>query len=215
MVNDSNKKNPLREEENLMNHLRALCFLAVMAFAAAALGQAAAKPAATPTPAPTIGGVIDREISILEREFVSAAEAMPDDKFNFAPASLNINGSDYKGVKTFAEEVRHVAATNFQLWSPVTGEKPPIESSEDNGPPQLKTKAEIIKYLKDSFAFGHKAAQSLTSERAALAMVPNPFGQGQTTKLFCTSFAVAHAFDHYGQMVEYLRMNGIVPPASR
>jgi len=179
------------------------------------MAQTAAKPAPTPAPAPSIGGVIDREISSLEREFVSAAEAMPDDKFNFAPGSLNINGSEYKGVKTFAEEVRHVAATNFLLWAPVTGEKPPIESSEDNGPPQLKTKAEIIKYLKDSFAFGHKAARSLTSESAALALIPNPFGQGQTTKLFVTSFAVGHAFDHYGQMVEYLRMNGIIPPASR
>jgi hypothetical protein len=205
----------MREEENLMKNLRVLCFLAAMVFATGALGQAAAKPAPTPAPAPSIGGVIDREISLLEREFVSAAEAMPDDKFNFAPGSLNINGSEYKGVKTFAEEVRHVAATNFELWSPVTGDKPPIETTEDNGPPQLKTKAEIIKYLKDSFAFGHKAAQSLTSESAALTLIPNPFGQGQTTKLFCTSFAVAHAFDHYGQMVEYLRMNGIIPPASR
>ncbi|HKD79467.1 MAG TPA: DinB family protein [Candidatus Angelobacter sp.] len=198
-----------------MNQLRTFCLCAVLSVAPGAMAQTAAKPAPTPAPAPSIGGVIDREISSLEREFVSAAEAMPDDKFNFAPGSLNINGSEYKGVKTFAEEVRHVAATNFLLWAPVTGEKPPIESSEDNGPPQLKTKAEIIKYLKDSFAFGHKAARSLTSESAALALIPNPFGQGQTTKLFVTSFAVGHAFDHYGQMVEYLRMNGIIPPASR
>ncbi|HET9281906.1 MAG TPA: DinB family protein [Candidatus Angelobacter sp.] len=198
-----------------MNHLRTLCLCAVLSFAVGATAQATAKPAASPTPVPTIGTVIDREISSMEREFVSAAEAMPDDKFNFAPGSLNISGSEYKGVKTFAEEVRHVAATNFALWAPVTGDKPPIETTEDNGPPQLKTKAEIIKYLKDSFAFGHKAARSLTSESAALALIPNPFGQGQTTKLFCTSFAVAHAFDHYGQMVEYLRMNGIIPPASR
>jgi len=198
-----------------MNHLRTLCLCAVLSFAVGATAQATAKPAASPAPSPTIGTVIDREISSLEREFVSAAEAMPDDKFNFSPTSLNINGSEYKGVKTFAEEVRHVAATNFVLWAPVTGDKPPIETTEDNGPPQLKTKAEIIKYLKDSFAFGHKAARSLTSESAALTLIPNPFGQGQTTKLFCTSFAVAHAFDHYGQMVEYLRMNGIIPPASR
>lgn len=198
-----------------MNHLKTLCLCAVLSFAVGATAQATAKPAASPAPSPTVGTVIDREISILEREFVSAAEAMPDDKFNFAPGSLNIGGSEYKGVKTFAEEVRHVAATNFELWDTVTGDKPPIASTEDNGPPTLKTKAEIIKYLKDSFALGHKAAQSLTSESAALALVPNPFGQGQTTKLFCTSFAVAHAFDHYGQMVEYLRMNGIIPPASR
>jgi uncharacterized damage-inducible protein DinB len=197
-----------------MNHLKTLCLCVVLSFAVGATAQATAKPAASPSPAPTMSVVIDREISSLEREFVSAAEAMPDDKFNFSPTSLNINGSEYKGVKTFAEEVRHVAATNFELWDAVTGDKPPIESTEDNGPPSLKTKAEIIKYLKDSFALGHKAAKSLTSENA-LALVPNPFGQGQTTKIFCTTFAVAHAFDHYGQMVEYLRMNGIIPPASR
>jgi uncharacterized damage-inducible protein DinB len=123
-------------------------------------------------------------------------------------------GSEYKTVKTFAEEVRHVAATNYLLWGAITGDKSPIPSTEDNGPSSLKTKAEIIKYLKDSFALGHKAAQSITAENAA-ALVPSPFGQGQTTKLFCATFSVAHAFDHYGQMVEYLRMNGIIAPASR
>jgi predicted outer membrane protein len=187
--------------------LAALFILALTA----AMAQDAAKKTAPP---PTIGSAIDIQVGILEREFVGAAEAMPDDKFNFAPGSLNINGSEYKDVKTFAEEVRHVAATNFELWDAVTGDKPPIETKEDNGPPQLKTKAEIIKYLKDSFALGHKAAKSLTAD-SAVALVPNPFGQGQTTKLFCASFAVAHGFDHYGQMVEYLRMNGIIPPASR
>lgn len=202
-----------------MKHLKIFCLLASACFAMSAFAQAA-KPAATPnaqakkTPPPSIASAVDRQISTLEREFVSAAEAMPDDKFNFTPESLNIPGSEYKTVKTFAEEVRHVAATNFELWDAITGDKPPIESKEDNGPPQLKTKAEIVKYLKDSFVVGHKAAQSLTAENAA-GQVPNPFGQGTTTRLFCATFAVAHAFDHYGQMVEYLRMNGIIPPASR
>ncbi|HEX3095159.1 MAG TPA: DinB family protein, partial [Candidatus Angelobacter sp.] len=180
------------------------------AFAQAATPNAQAKK----TTPPTIASAIDQQVSILEREFVGAAEAMPDDKFNFTPVTLNIPGSEYKTVKTFAEEVRHVAATNYLLWGAITGDKSPIESKEDNGPSSLKTKAEIIKYLKDSFALGHKAAQSITAENAA-ALVPSPFGQGQTTKLFCATFSVAHAFDHYGQMVEYLRMNGIIPPASR
>src|SRR5690349_12733647 len=147
-----------------MNHLRTLCLCATLLSSVGALAQAAAKPAAKPATAPTVSSVVDREISMLEREFVGAAEAMPDDKFDFTPVSLNISGSEYKTVKTFAEEVRHVAATNFLLWNAVTGNKPPIASTEDNGPPSLKTKAEIIKYLKDSFAEGHKAAQSLTSE---------------------------------------------------
>jgi uncharacterized damage-inducible protein DinB len=201
-----------------MKHLRTFCLLVLVCFAVGAFAQAA-KPAtpnaqAKKTEPPTIASAVDQQISILEREFVGAAEAMPDDKFNFTPGSLNIPGSEYKTVKTFAEEVRHVAATNYLLWDAITGDKPPIESKEDNGPSELKTKAEIVKYLKDSFALGHKAAKSLTAE-SAVAQVPSPFGQGQTTKLFCATFAVAHAFDHYGQMVEYLRMNGIIPPASR
>jgi uncharacterized damage-inducible protein DinB len=198
-----------------MKHLRIFCLLALVCSAVGAIAQAATPSTqAKKTAPPTIASAIDQQVSILEREFVGAAEAMPDDKFNFTPVTLNIPGSEYKTVKTFAEEVRHVAATNFLLWDAITGDKPPIESKEDNGPSSLKTKAEIIKYLKDSFALGHKAAQSITVE-SATAQVPSPFGQGQTTKLFCATFAVAHAFDHYGQMVEYLRMNGIIPPASR
>lgn len=202
-----------------MKHPRIFCVIALICFAMSAFGQAA-KPAATPnaqakkTEPPTIASVVDREISNLEREFVGAAEAMPDDKFNFAPGSLNIPGSEYKTVKTFAEEVRHVAAANYLFWGAITGDKSPIESKEDNGPSELKTKAEIVKYLKDSFAIGHKAAKSLTAENV-VSQIPSPFGQGQTTRLFCATFAVGHAFDHYGQMVEYLRMNGIIPPASR
>jgi uncharacterized damage-inducible protein DinB len=198
-----------------MKHLKIFCLSALVCFAAGAFAQAATPNAqAKKTTPPTIASAIDQQISILEREFVGAAEAMPDDKFNFTPITLNIPGSEYKTVKTFAEEVRHVAATNYLLWGAITGDKSPIPSTEDNGPSSLKTKAEIIKYLKDSFALGHKAAQSITAENAA-AQVPSPFGQGQTTKLFCATFAVGHAFDHYGQMVEYLRMNGIIPPASR
>jgi len=197
-----------------MKHLKIFCLLALVCSAAGAFAQAATPNAQAKKPTPTIASAIDQQVSIVEREFVGAAEAMPDDKINFTPITLNIPGSEYKTVKTFAEEVRHVAATNYLLWGAITGDKSPIPSTEDNGPSQLKTKAEIIKYLKDSFALGHKAAQSITAENAA-ALVPSPFGQGQTTKLFCATFSVAHAFDHYGQMVEYLRMNGIIPPASR
>ena len=208
-----------------MNYRRTLCLLMLVSLAVGALAQGAANPApAAPKPTapppqaapPSIGQIIDREVSTVEREFVSAAEAMPEDKYNFAPTSLNIAGSEFNGVRTFAEQVKHVASTNYELWGPITGDKSPLpnDSKNDNGPSALKTKAEIVKYLKDSFALGHKAVQSLTTE-SALAMVPSPFGQRQVSKLYLATFTVAHAFDHYGQMVEYLRMNGIIPPASR
>ena len=201
-----------------MQRLRIFCVIALVCFAMSSFAQAA-KPAATPnaqakkTEPPTIAAAVDQQVSTIEREFVGAAEAMPEDKYNFAPNSLNIQGSEFKGVRTFAEQVKHVAATNFLLWGAITGDKSPVPIESDNGP-DLKTKAEIVKYLKDSYALGHKAAKSLTAENV-VAMVPSPFGPGQMSTLFCATFSVAHGFDHYGQMVEYLRMNGIIPPASR
>ena len=159
---------------------------------------------------PTVASVVDREISNVEKQVIEVAEAMPEDKFNFSPESLNITGADYKGVRTFAGQVKHVAASNYFIWSPLTGDKLPDGLKDGNGPENLKTKAEIISFLKDSFALGHRAAATLTPE----AMLQNP-GSSKSTRLRLAVFGAEHAFDHYGQMVEYLRMNGIVPPASR
>jgi uncharacterized damage-inducible protein DinB len=153
---------------------------------------------------------VDREISTVEKQIVEAAEAMPEDKFNFSPDNLNIPGSEYKGVRTFAVQVKHVASSNYFIWSPLTGDKVPESIKDGNGPTDLKSKADIIKFLKDSFALGHKAAATLTAENMLQTA-----GNGKSTRLHLAEFGVAHAYDHYGQMVEYLRMNGIVPPASR
>jgi uncharacterized damage-inducible protein DinB len=197
-----------------------LLFLGIALNAMAQGGSAAktASPApqaqATPQAPPTIGQAVDSQISVIEREFVSAAEAMPEDKYNFAPASLNIPGSDYKGVRTFAQQVKHVATANYLLWGLLLGEKPPVDLNKGEGPASMTSKADIVKYLKDSYALGHRAAKTLTAENA-VELIPSPFGPGQIPKLFCGTFTVAHGFDHYGQIVEYLRMNGIVPPASR
>jgi DinB superfamily len=159
----------------------------------------------------TITSVVDRDISGVEKQIVDVAEAMPEDKFNFSPEALNIPGSDYRGVRSFAVQVKHVAASNWFIWSPLTGEKLPEGLGDDgNGPGNLKAKAEIIKFLKESFALGHRAAATLTVEN----MLQAP-GKSKSTRLRLAEFGVSHAYDHYGQMVEYLRMNGIVPPASR
>ena len=158
---------------------------------------------------PTIAAAMDREIGTVEKEVVEAAEAMPESKFNFSPEAINVQGSDYKGVRTFALQVRHIAASNYILWSPLTGDKFPQDYMGGNGPESLKSKAEIIKFLKDSFALGHKAAATLTTQN----MLQSP-ANSKSTRLHLVTFGVAHAFNHYGQMVEYLRMNGIVPPAT-
>jgi hypothetical protein len=201
-----------------MKQIRIVLLLAVpiFIFAVIALGQgtksasAASVPEAQQQPPPTLASTVDRGVSTIEKQIVEAAEAMPEDKFNFSPESLNIPGSDYKGVRTFALEVKHVAASNYFLWSPLTGDKLPEGQKDGNGPADLKTKADIIKFLKDSFALGHKAAATLTTQN--MLQIPE---NSKSPRLYLATFGVAHAFDHYGQMVEYLRMNGIVPPASR
>jgi hypothetical protein len=201
-----------------MEQPRIILPLAVLIVSVAALSQATTSsmaPRAPQTqqaePPVTIASTVDREISAIEKQILEIAEAMPEDKLNFSPESVNIPGSEYKGVRSFAVQVKHVATSNYYIWSPITGDKLPEGLGDDgNGPANVKTKAEIIKFLKDSFALGHKAASTLTPQN--MLQVPE---HGKSTRLHLAEFGVAHAYDHYGQMVEYLRMNGIVPPASR
>jgi len=190
-----------------------LSLAAASAYAQATKSSPAAVASASPSTPPTIASSIDREISLVEKEVLEAAEAMPADKFDFSPEKLNIPSSDYKGVRTFGEQLKHIAASNYLIWSPITGEKPPDNVNDGKGPDNMKAKADIIKYVKDSFAFGHKSVSTLNSSNL---VEPITSGSGRpTTRLFLATFAAAHCFDHYGQMIEYLRMNGIVPPASR
>jgi uncharacterized damage-inducible protein DinB len=153
--------------------------------------------------------VFDHSLTGVEKEFVSAAEAMPDDKFNFAPTQ-----GEFKGVRTFAQQIKHVAAVNYMFGAAILGEKPPVNVGSENGPDNLTSKADIVKFLKDSFAYLHKALNSI-DETNVLEKVQSPFGSNKITRLSLTIIALGHPFDHYGQMVEYLRMNNIVPPASR
>jgi hypothetical protein len=188
-----------------------LLFVAVL-FLAAAHAQSAppAKPA-QPSQPPTITMIVDRSLGYPESEFVPAAEAMPDDKYEFAPPATS---GDFKGVRTFGQQVRHVAAVNYMICAAILTEKPPVELGGENGPASVKTKADSVKFLKDSYAYCHKAYQTI-NESSATAQVQSPFGSNKVSKLGLAILNVGHPFDHYGQMVEYLRMNSIIPPASR
>lgn len=181
--------------------------IGLLAFAVTAPAQQ--KKAAAP---PTIASELNTQLSIVEHEVVPAAEAMPEDKYSFAPT----NG-EFKGVRTFAQEVKHIATANFAFYSAILEQAPPtgvVLNETSNGPDDIQSKEQIVKYLKDSFALGHKAFATITARNATtvLAKPPVPFFK---TRLMLASFGCTHAFDHYGQMVEYLRMNGIVPPASK
>ena len=177
-----------------------------------ALPLAAQAPAtAAPMAEPTIGAAMDGTYQWVPMQFIGAAEAMPEDKFNWAPTQ-----GEYKGVKTFAQQVKHVAAVNFAFGAMILGEKSQVEMANvEMGPDNLKTKAEIVQYLKDSFAYARKAVQSITAQNGTRP-IKNPFGQGPDfTPIGLATLLGFHGMDHYGQMVEYLRTNGIVPPASR
>ena len=160
-----------------------------------------------PPPAKTSGEALNRILNIAKTEFVSAAEAMPEDKYSFAPTT-----GEFKDVRTFAAQVKHVAAVNYIFASEILQEKPPVDTGEEKGPASITSKADILKFLNDSFDYLHKALASVT-EKNELDQVDSLFGK--TSRLTIASFSTTHPFDHYGQMAVYLRMNGIVPPASR
>jgi len=159
--------------------------------------------------APGIGKQLDGQIRSVEREVVSLAEAMPADKYNFAPT-----GAAFEGVRTFSQQMSHIAAVVYLVSSAAMGEKPIDPGPNENGPATLDGKDAVVKYLKDAFAYAHKAANSLTDANAN-ELMPPPFGKNKTSRWSDVDVAVWHSFDHYGQAVVYARMNGIVPPASR
>ena len=177
-----------------------LGLLVVLGCSGFALGQMVMPAAKTP------GDALNAILDIGAGEFTGAADAMPEDKYSFAPTS-----GEFKGVRTFAQQVKHVAAVNYVFGAAILGEKPPVEGGE-NGPDSVKTKAEILKFTKDSFAYLHKALASITDKNQLDPV--DIFGM-KMPRMSVGAFSTAHPFDHYGQMVEYLRMNGIVPPASR
>jgi len=193
--------------------LRVAGTLVSVSLVSCAVARAQAARSGTPassSPPPSIASAVDRQISTIEKELVDAAEAMPEDKFDFSPEALKIPGARYEGVRTFGVQLKHVAASNWVLWGSVIGDTIPENLRGGNGPENVKSKADVVKLLKDSFALGHRAAASLTAEN----MLQSPPGS-KSTRFHLATFAVEHAFDHYGQIVEYLRMNGIVPPATQ
>ena len=165
--------------------------------------------------APTVGETLDGQFRNAEREIVGLVEAMPADKINFAPSNGVINGSEFTGVRTFAQQAKHLATYIYMLSSAVLEQKPPIDIGKgDAGPESVQTKEQIVAYMKGAFAFGHKALQSIT-EKNEMDQVPGPFPGSKMARIAAGVFMMYHNFDHYGQMVVYARMNGVIPPASQ
>jgi hypothetical protein len=166
---------------------------------------ASTKKPFTPTPvAPAVS--LNAILSAMESQVVGAADAMPAEKYDFSPPAAD---GLFTGVRTFGQQVKHLAEANyefFQGWG-LSGavDQKTIEA--------LKTKDDIMKALRDSYAFAHAAIGSITTGNAFDAMPGPP--KGKATRVSLAAFCLAHSMDHYGQLVEYLRMNSIIPPASR
>ena len=154
--------------------------------------------------------VFDSQLNSVEREVVSLAEAMPAEKYSFAPQH-----GEFAGVRTFAQQTTHLATVNYLLAAAILGEKSPVELGQnENGPADLKTKDAIVAFLKKSFESSHRAMRML-NDANLMQQVQSPFGKNTTPRLSLASMTASHSMDHYGQMVVYARMCGVIPPASR
>jgi uncharacterized damage-inducible protein DinB len=150
-------------------------------------------------------------VKLAEKQIVSAADAMPADKYGFAPTD-----GEFKGVRTFGQMVKHMAACNYILAAAALGEEPPPDAGDEVGPESVRTKPEILDYLRGSFAYLRKAIDAVGDRIVPVKSSPiSPLKNGEVTRIALVMESIVHAYDHYGQMVEYLRMNGVVPPASR
>lgn len=163
-------------------------------------------------PARTNTQIIDFILDFQQERLTRVAEIMPAEKYDFAPS----NGA-FKGVRTFGEQLKHIAADNYLLAAGILGEKPPADTgTNESGSAGVRTKAEIIAYLKDSFAYMRRAAAAIDDAKQPIATPQiSPWPEGTATRLGVAIEDCVHTWDHYGQLVEYLRMNGIVPPGSR
>ncbi|WP_143305599.1 DinB family protein [Chitinophaga vietnamensis] len=157
----------------------------------------------------SMSAAVERLFNKIEGDILSSAEAMPESKYNFTPEELRINGSNFKGVRSFAGQIMHLATDNILIWSAVTGDSVRADIEDVNGPKSITTKKEVIAYLKSSFAIGRKAIATI-NDRNAMDMME--FRWRKLPRLDLIFYALTHANEHYGQMAIYLRLCGIIPP---
>ena len=164
----------------------------------------------------TVASAFLRGLQYQEYEVRSAAEAMPEEKYGYRPAEGKFKNEKPQfgpaEVRTFAEQVKHVACSNFAFAAELDGQKPP-EACDKGGPNPAKTKKELLIYLRDSFAAIRKSLAAIDAKNM-FDPIEGPYA-GPNTRLGIATVIVWHNADHSGQMVLYLRENNIVPPASR
>jgi hypothetical protein len=160
-------------------------------------------------PIHTVSQALDFWITATEHTVVTTADAMPTEKYGFTPTA-----GTFAGVRTFGQQVKHLAANNYRMAAHILGRTPTADQTAETGPDSVQSKSQIVDYAKGSFVALHEAVAAITDGNM-LTSIADPPSARQPTRLQLAVDAVAHSYDHYGQMVEYLRMNDIIPPASR
>ena len=155
---------------------------------------------------PSARQIFDKQLSATERQVLDLVEAMPANKFNFAPTE-----GAFKNVRTFRVQARHIAFCLNEVAIALLGETM-LQHTDQEGPKNLTSKDDIVRYLKNAFAHAHRAIGTLTNENL-LEQIADPYSEKlKTTRVDAAGIFFWHTYDHYGQMVEYLRMNNLVPP---
>ena len=184
----------------------ALATVSVMSSEAQTPGGAVPAPGAIVSPAKAY----DSLLGMFEEEMMGVAKAMPAEKYSFAPSQsifVEKQMTKYEGVRTFGGMIGHIAQANYYFYGSVGGTKP---TADVKAIAAMTSKADLVAALETSFAYAHESIAKMTAEKAFVQLP----GEGIYTPATMAAFGIAHGFDHYGQLAEYLRMNGIVPPAS-
>jgi uncharacterized damage-inducible protein DinB len=173
------------------------------AFAIPARAQDAAKPNASPKPPDPESKVVLDSWNEIGRKLIAMAEDFPEDKYDLKPNPAQ---------RTFAEQLLHVAGANYFFINPVVGKKLP--AAEDPKRDQYKTKADVVAFVKKSFADGATAIQS-KSATGLNDLIVDSFANQQVRVIDYAYGFIEHSGEHYGQLVVYYRVAGLVPPESR
>lgn len=165
--------------------------------------QDATKQNAAPKPADSPANAVINSWNDVGRKLIAMAEDFPEDKYDFKPNPAE---------RSFAESLLHVSGSNYYFINPLMGRKPPAE--EDMKRDKYKTKAEIVAFVKKSFADGAAALQA-KGDKGMTDLVVDPFGNQQVRVYDFAYGFIEHCGEHYGQLVVYYRVAGMVPPESR
>jgi len=155
---------------------------------------------------PSARQIFDQQLADVEHEVMGVVETMPADKFGFAPKD-----GAFSTARTFGVQARHIGFCLNEVAVALLGE-PMLPHPDQEGPRNITSKDDVVRYLKDAFAHAHRALGTLTNENLRDQIADPYVGTKHITRLNAATIFLSHTWDHYGQIVEYLRMNNLRPP---